>query len=77
MNTQRITISLPDYLYRQVTARVKSGGVSKFVAKAVEDKLLCVTPSAKDAVEEFMNLRKKLPKLTRTQIRKAIERGRA
>lgn len=77
MNTQRITISLPDYLYRQMTARVKSGEVSKFVAKAVEDKLSCVNPSAKDAVEEFMDLRKKLPKLTRAQIRRAIEKGRA
>lgn len=76
MNTQRITISLPDYLYRQITSKVKSGDVSKFVASAVEDKLLCSAVSSKDAVEEFLDLRKKLPKMSRDEIIKAINKGR-
>lgn len=76
MNTQRITISLPTFLYKQITERVKSGEVSHFVTKAIEDKLLCMPKSPQEAVEDFLSLREKLPKLTRSEIKLAIEKGR-
>ena len=65
MNTQRVTVSLPIYLYQQLTEKVKSGEVSGFIARAVEDKLMCTPESKEDAVTSFLKLRNKLPKFTK------------
>ncbi|MBI4067339.1 hypothetical protein HY407_03060 [Candidatus Gottesmanbacteria bacterium] len=75
MNTQRITISLPNYLYQQLEKTVPPMKVSKFIAKALEEKLLNQSP-AKDPIEDFFALRKKLPKKTTKDILEAIKKGR-
>lgn len=73
MNTQRISVSLPDYLYEDLVRQMPAGRVSRFVAKAVEKELLELET---EPVEEFIDLREKLPKKTKTEIIKAIRKGR-
>lgn len=72
MNTQRITVSLPNYLYEDLVKQMPAGRVSRFVARAVEKELMAQS----DPVEDFIVLRKKLPKKEKPQILKAIKKGR-
>lgn len=74
MNTQRITVSLPKYLYEDLVQLIPAGRVSHFVAQALENKLMEVD---EDPIEEFIALRKKLPKAKKATILKAIKKGRA
>lgn len=74
-NTQRLTISLPDYLYQQLQAHAPKRQVSRFVTEAIEEKVL-EEKIPTDPVEDFIRQRDKLPKFSYKQIRKAIERGR-
>ncbi len=75
MSMKRITITLPQYLYDNLTRRVPEGEISRFVRTAMEKELL---EEPKDPVKEFIELRKKLPKFRRSRemILKAIRRGR-
>lgn len=73
MNTQRLTVTLPKTLYEMVFQQIPSGGVSRFVAAAVERELLIERP---DPVDEFLFLRKKLPKVDQKTILQAIKKGR-
>lgn len=75
MSMKRITITLPQYLYDNLTRRVRGGKISRFVRTALEKDLLEET---KDPIKEFMELRKKLAKfrLSREMVLKAIRRGR-
>lgn len=73
MNVQRITVSLPDYLYKDLVRQMPAGRVSRFVAKAVEKELMEL---GANPVEEFVALREKLPKKNRTEIIKMIKKGR-
>lgn len=73
MNIQRITVSLPDYLYEDLVRQMPAGRVSRFVAKAVEKELMELETNP---IEEFIALREKLPKRQKTQILKAIKKGR-
>jgi len=73
MNTQRITVSLPGYLYEDLLAQMPPGRVSRFVAQAVEKEL---TGLGTDPVEEFISLQKKLPKREKNEVLKAIKKGR-
>jgi len=73
MNTQRITVSLPNYLYEDLVRQMPSGQVSRFVAQAVEKELIKLET---DPIDEFVALREKLPKKEKTQILKAIKKGR-
>ena len=73
MNTQRITVSLPNYLYEDLLRQMPSGRVSRFVAKAVEKELIGLET---DPIEEFVALREKLPKKEKTRILGAIKKGR-
>lgn len=75
MNSQRVTISLPNYLYQKLIARTASGKISSFVAHVLE-KDLFGTEMKKDPIEEFFALRKTLPKISRKQILNAIHKGR-
>ncbi|MDZ7587581.1 MAG: hypothetical protein U0946_07550 [Patescibacteria group bacterium] len=80
INTQRLTISLPDYVYDQLLMMFDRGRISKFISEATEKLLIAKRMEAKtDPVEEFLNLRKtlKFPKMTDKQIKKAINKGRA
>ncbi|MBU2052077.1 hypothetical protein KKH13_02620 [Patescibacteria group bacterium] len=80
MNTQRITISLPDYIYDQLIALYGRGKVSRFISQAAEKELMTKKIEKQtDPVEEFLNFTKnlKLPKMTDRQIKQAINKGRA
>lgn len=78
LSSQRITISLPNYLYRQLIKVVKPGQVSQFVAGAVLEKVYHVSATTSaDPWEEFAKLRKNLPKFSRKEIKEAINLGRA
>lgn len=73
MSMQRITISLPKYLYEDLVQLIPPGRVSNFVAQAVERKLIELNTNP---IEEFINLRKKLPRKKKMVLLKAIEKGR-
>lgn len=73
-NTQRITISMPDNIYKLLTAIVSRGKISPFITKAVEDRL--IEEIVNDPVKEFLNLRKAFPKTSGKKIISAIEKGR-
>jgi hypothetical protein len=80
MNTQRLTISLPDYLYDQLMMMYGRGEVSKFMSEAAERLIVDKKIETKiNPVEDFINFRNsaKFPKMTDRQIKKAINRGRA
>ena len=80
MNTQRITISLPDYLYDQLMANYGRGEVSKVMSEAAENFLINKKIETKsNPVDEFLNFAKtlKFPKMTDRQIKRAINKGRA
>ncbi len=76
-NYKKITISIPDHLYRQVQKMAKPGEVSKFFSEAISTKVSSVV-SAKntDPVEEFLALRDQLPKFSYKEIKEAIRAGR-
>lgn len=77
MNYQRVTVSLPKYIYEDLTALLPRGEISSFVAEATESKLLEEKFEKKDPIEAFFAHRKDLPKLTDRQIMAAIRKGRA
>jgi len=72
-NTQRLTVSLPKYLYEDLLQLVAAGNISSFVARAVETRLL---EAESDPFDEFIKLREKFPKKRREEIIKAIRKGR-
>lgn len=74
MNMNKITISIPRYLHEDLKSLVKKREVSKFVAKAVEKQLL--EEKVGKTTDEFISLRKKLPKFSRNKILTAIKKGR-
>ena len=71
--TARLTVSLPAWLYQELKTRIKEGQVSSFVARAVERALL---EKEGDPIEEFIALRKVLPKIKTEKILRAIKKGR-
>jgi hypothetical protein len=75
MATQRLTVSLPDYLYDQLQPLLQERQLSAFVAEAVEEKILAQTQSD-DPVEAFLDWRRVVPKLSDQQILTAIRKGR-
>lgn len=75
MNTQRLTISLPDYLYQALLKNTQPRKISQFVASVLEEKILTIKAST-NPVEDFLSLRKKLPKKETNEILRAIKKGR-
>lgn len=73
MSTQRVTISLPKYLYEDLVQQIPKGEVSQFVSQAVEKELL---DQETNPIREFIQLREKLPKMKREEVLKAIKKGR-
>ncbi len=76
----RITISLPDYIYDSLTSYVSKGKISSFIADSIDNTLTKLKIEKEvDPIDEFLSLRKKLnlPRKTSSQIKKAIEKGRA
>lgn len=79
--SKRITISLPNSLHRALTRSVAKGKISQFVSKAIQqqllkDKLSQARGDRPSVEEEFLALRKDLPKFSQKEIKAAIERGR-
>lgn len=75
MQTKRVTVSLPAETYYLLTQNTGERETSRFVAEAIEEKLLKI-PREASSVEEFLNLRRSLPKVGLTRIKQAISRGR-
>lgn len=79
MTLQRLTISLPWYLYNQVRIRSGKRKVSQYIVGAVKDKIgeeIVASAKQSDPWEDFLALRKTLPKVSDRQIRAAINKGR-
>lgn len=75
LNRQRLTISLPVYLYELLVSRVETRRLSQFVAKILEKELIrdeIIT----DPIDDFFAIKPLLPKRTRAQIKDAIKKGR-
>jgi len=75
LNRQRLTISLPAYLYNLLVSQVETGHLSQFVAKILEKELLR-SEVVSDPIDDFFSLRPLLPRRTRSKIKKAIKKGR-
>lgn len=73
---KRVTITVPQYLYNNLTKKIPAGGISRFVRTAVEKEFSSQVVSP---VDEFLKLRRKLAKyrLSRQQILATIRKGRA
>lgn len=76
MSTQRLTITLPDYLHDWLMNDVPARQVSQFVSKALEEKILTLLRTRKNPIDEFLALRKKTPKISQKEIFTAIEKDR-
>jgi len=76
MNVQRVTISLPRYLYNELTLFLEKGQISHFISEAIEQRLIEKKIRSKDTVSHFFSHRKYLPKLTDKQVMSAIRKGR-
>ena len=76
LNTQRVTVSLPDYIYRRLVKQVPERQVSRFVASVLEEKLFMHKKQTTDPIDDFVNLRRKLPKISDKKIFAAIRKGR-
>lgn len=74
MNMQRITISIPKYLYEDLVRQLPPRKISGFTARALEKGLMELEI---DPTEEFIQLREKLPKIQKAKILRAIKKGRA
>lgn len=73
MSMQRVTVSLPKYLYDSLVRQIPAGKVSGFVTQALEKELMELDA---DPIKEFIKLRKKLPKKKKLDILRAIQKGR-
>ena len=77
MHTQRVTISLPDYLYQQLVKLIAPRNRSSFVAQIVEREIWKIK-TKNDPIDEFINYMKKnkIPKIKKNDVLKAISKGR-
>lgn len=76
LNTQRVTVSLPSYIYGRLIKQVPERQISRFVADVLEEKLLASLIKSRDPIDDFLEMRKKVPKLSYKKIREAINKGR-
>lgn len=75
-NVQRITVSLPGYIYEKLVKQVPERQVSRFVANVLEKELIMQKEQTIDPIKDFIDLRKKLPKMSDKKIFAAIRKGR-
>jgi len=75
MNTQRLTISLPNYLYQNLLKIAEPRKISRFITSVLEEKIINLKTS-QNPVKDFLALRSKLPKKNGDQILKEIKKGR-
>lgn len=76
LSAQRVTVSLPGYIYEKLIKYVPERQVSRFVASVLEEKLLSSCIKSADPIDEFLKLRKKVPKFSFKEIKEAINKGR-
>lgn len=76
LNTRRVTVSLPGYIYEKLIKQIPQRRVSRFVSSVLEEKLLASIEKSGDPIDDFLEMRKKVPKLSYQKIRKAIDKGR-
>jgi hypothetical protein len=74
MYNTRITISIPRYILKLLDRKIKPRQRSVYVRKLVESDL--ARDIVNNPVEEFLCLRKELPKISKNKILMAIEEGR-
>lgn len=70
---QRITISIPKYLYEDLVRQLPPRKMSSFTARALEKELIELET---DPIDDFIQIRKRLPKTKKGVILKAIKNGR-
>lgn len=75
MSTQRITISLPSYLYQHLTELVGERFVSKFAAQAIERQIL-EEKRKEDPVQQILKLKKSLPQYSHDEVLDSLHEGR-
>ncbi len=78
MNTQRITVSIPANVYALLSQQVASGSVSQYISETIHRRLTEETMKNKldrDAIEEFMKLRRATKKRSTKRILTAIHKG--
>jgi len=73
MSMQRITISIPKYLYENLVQQIPAGKLSRFAVQALEKELMKLDT---DLIEEFVKLRKILSKKKKLEILRVIRKGR-
>ncbi|MEK7168496.1 MAG: hypothetical protein AAB778_00615 [Patescibacteria group bacterium] len=76
MNYKRVTVSLPAYLYDDLMMLLPTGGVSGYVAEAVQKRVLQQKIKPENAVTDFLALRAEAPRKNIKQILNAIHKGR-
>ncbi len=76
MKTNRITITIPHYLFELLEGYVASGDVSKYISSALEEKLLRTKTLTKSPVTAFFGLSRKLPELTPEEVIDNLQKGR-
>ena len=82
-STQRMTISMPGYLYEQLQKYLEPGKRSSFVVEALEKEILELRQNLrkykiekKDPIDELFEIAKVTPKMSHEEIMKAIHKGR-
>ncbi len=73
MSMQRISISIPKYLYENLARQIPVRKLSRFAVQALEKELMRLNTNP---IEEFIKIRKVLPKKKKLEILKAIQKGR-
>ena len=76
MNYQRVTVSLPKYIYEDLVNLLGKGKISSFVAEATEEKILTKKLEPVDPINAFFAHKKNLPKFKHEEIMTAIRKGR-
>lgn len=74
ITTQKISISLPSYLYDYLATTVSGREISSYVTDAVEHKIL--NEKINNPITDFIALREQLPKFSSQEILSAIHQGR-
>ena len=64
MNTQRITISLPKHIHNELLIFADKRQISRYIAEAVETRLLEQKTKPTNPIIDFFNLINKLPKVS-------------
>lgn len=74
MNFQRLTISLPNYLYQELVKQAQPRKMSRLIVSILEENIF-TTKAKGDPIVEFFKLRKILPKKEGVDILAAIKKG--